>query len=78
MWIEESQGQRINHARTDHFLETGADTVGVSCPFCLQMMVEGIQSKGQEREKQAKDVLEILAESLEERQADDGRSRGGA
>jgi Fe-S oxidoreductase/nitrate reductase gamma subunit len=66
MWIEESQGQRINHARTDHFLETGADTVGVSCPFCLQMMVEGIQSKGQEREKQAKDVLEILADSLEE------------
>ena len=32
------QGPRINHARTDHFLETGADTVGVSCPFCLQMM----------------------------------------
>jgi Fe-S oxidoreductase/nitrate reductase gamma subunit len=78
MWIEESQGQRINHARTDHFLETGADTVGVSCPFCLQMMVEGIQSKGQDQEKQAKDVLEILAESLEEQQADSGHSRGGA
>ncbi|MFW6174506.1 MAG: (Fe-S)-binding protein, partial [Chloroflexota bacterium] len=42
MWIEESQGPRINHVRTDHFLETQADTVGVSCPFCLQMMVEGI------------------------------------
>jgi Fe-S oxidoreductase/nitrate reductase gamma subunit len=76
MWIEESQGQRINHARTDHFLETGADTVGVSCPFCLQMMVEGIQSKGKEREKQAKDVLEILADSLEEQQTDAGRSQG--
>ena len=34
MWIEESQGERINHVRTDHFLETGADTVAVSCPFC--------------------------------------------
>ena len=66
MWIEESQGERINHVRTDHFLETGADTVGVSCPFCLQMMNEGIQSKGQSEVKQARDVLEILADSLAE------------
>jgi Fe-S oxidoreductase len=66
MWLEESGGTRVNHARTDHFLETGADTVAVSCPFCLQMLTEGIQAKGLEGEKQAKDVLEILADSLEE------------
>ena len=66
MWIEESQGTRINHARTDHFLETNADTVGVSCPFCMQMMTEGIQAKGMDQSKQAKDVLELLAESLED------------
>ena len=65
MWVEESQGDRINHVRTDHFLETGADTVGVSCPFCLQMLDEGIQAKGMDGEKQSKDVLEILADSLE-------------
>jgi len=65
MWIEESQGTRINHTRTDHFLETKADTVGVSCPFCLQMMSEGIQAKGVEGEKQSKDVLELLSESLD-------------
>jgi Fe-S oxidoreductase len=66
MWLEESRGTRVNHARTDQFLETGADTVAVSCPFCLQMLTEGIQAKGLEGEKQAKDVLEILADSLEE------------
>ena len=65
MWLEESQGTRINHVRTDHFLETQADTVGVSCPFCLQMLSEGIQAKNLEGEKQARDVLEILADSLE-------------
>ena len=64
MWIEESQGDRINHVRTDQFLETEADTVGVSCPFCLQMLTEGIQSKGQADSKQSKDVLELLADSL--------------
>ncbi len=65
MWIEESQGTRINHTRTDHFLETKADTIGVSCPFCAQMLGEGIEAKGVAGEKQAKDVLELLSESLE-------------
>ena len=65
MWIEESQGPRINHVRTGHFLETEADVVAVSCPFCLQMLTEGIQALGKDGEKQAKDVLEILADSLD-------------
>ena len=65
MWVEESQGTRVNHARTDHFLETEAETVGVSCPFCLQMLSEGIQAKGLSAEKESKDVLELLSESLD-------------
>ncbi|MCH7481590.1 MAG: (Fe-S)-binding protein [Chloroflexi bacterium] len=64
MWMEE-EGTRVNHIRTDHFLETGADIVGVSCPFCLQMMEEGIGAKGMGDTKQAKDLLELLAESLD-------------
>ena len=65
MWMEE-QGTRVNHIRTDHFLDTGADAVGVSCPFCLQMMEEGIGAKGQEDSRSAKDLLELLAESLDD------------
>jgi len=63
MFMEE-EGTRINHIRTDQFLATGADAVGVSCPFCLQMMEEGITAKGAGHNKQAKDVLELLADSL--------------
>lgn len=63
MWMEE-QGARVNHIRTDHFLETEADAVGVSCPFCLQMMEEGIGAKDVSDRKVAKDLLELLAESL--------------
>ena len=64
MWIEESRGPRINHARTEQFFETDAETVGVSCPFCLQMFEEGIGSLDQENRKQAKDLLEVLDESI--------------
>ena len=65
MWLEESRGTRINHVRTDHFLGTGAGTVAVSCPFCLQMLTEGIEAKGVAGDKEAKDLLELLAESVE-------------
>ncbi len=64
MWVEEVGGKRVNHVRTEQFLETGAQTVGVSCPFCLQMLTEGISAKGQSQQRQAKDLLEILAESV--------------
>jgi len=66
MWIEESKGKRVNHIRTEQYLETDAPTVGVSCPFCLQMFEEGIGSKELQGEKQAKDLIELLDESLGE------------
>ena len=64
MWMEESGGQRINHARTEQFFETEAETVGVSCPFCLQMFEEGIGSLDNPEPKRARDLLEVLDESL--------------
>ena len=64
MWYEEEGNQRVNHSRTYQFLETGADTVGVSCPFCMQMMEEGVQSKGETESKQVKDLVELVEESL--------------
>ena len=62
MWMEES-GTRVNHIRTDHFLETDSDTVAVSCPFCLQMFEEGISAKGQQDTKRAKDLIELVDEA---------------
>ena len=64
MWMEESRGSRVNHMRTDQFLETEADTVGVSCPFCLQMFTEGIEAKQLQSTKQARDIIEVLDESM--------------
>ena len=66
MWVEESGGQRINHARTEQFLATEGNTLGVSCPFCLQMFEEGIGSLGVQDTKQTKDLLEVLVESVGE------------
>ena len=74
LWMEE-EGTRISHRRTEHFLATGAQKVGVSCPYCLQMLTEGISAKGVEDKHQAVDILELLAESVgteaEKQPADD-------
>ncbi|MCH9039826.1 MAG: (Fe-S)-binding protein [Chloroflexi bacterium] len=76
MWMEESRGRRVNHIRTEQYLDTEADIVAVSCPFCLQMFEEGIGSLGSEdpsgdterrlEGKRALDLIEILDESLGE------------
>jgi heterodisulfide reductase subunit D len=55
----------VNHMRTDQFLETGADTLAVSCPFCIQMFDEGITAKGVEDGKQAVDLITILNQATE-------------
>ncbi len=62
MWMDET-GTRVSDIRTDHFLETGAETLGVSCPFCIQQLEAGIQSKGVQDTRQVKDLLELLVES---------------
>ncbi len=66
MWMEETRGTRINAARTDQALSTGASTVATECPFCMTMMKDGLEAAegnagGQVR---AVDIAELLAESL--------------
>ena len=65
MWIEETSGRRINHVRTEQTLETNPDKVGVSCPFCLQMFKEGIETAGRSGDVEAVDVIELVAEAME-------------
>ena len=63
MWMEEDPDKRVNRIRTRHFLDTEAEVVGVSCPFCLQMFAEGIGALGVQEQKQVKDLVELLDES---------------
>ena len=66
MWVEESRGQRINHARTEQAVETGAEIIAVACPFCMQMFEEGVGSVAAAAEKgmQVLDVAELLEMSV--------------
>ncbi|MDQ2965992.1 MAG: heterodisulfide reductase-related iron-sulfur binding cluster [Chloroflexota bacterium] len=67
MWMEETRGTRINAERTRQALETGADTVATSCPFCMVMMKDGLAdaaAAGKNGTVSARDISELLADSL--------------
>ena len=48
MWMEERIGKRINEERMDEAAATGADVVGVACPYCLIMLDDGARARGDE------------------------------
>jgi len=64
-WMEERIGKRISEARIEHVMETGAEVVASACPYCLQMFVDAIKAKGAEEKLIAKDIAELVAESIE-------------
>jgi Fe-S oxidoreductase/nitrate reductase gamma subunit len=68
MWMEETRGTRINVERTRQALETGADTVATSCPFCMVMIRDGLADAASSSPAagtvNALDIAELLAESL--------------
>jgi Fe-S oxidoreductase len=63
MWMEETRGTRINATRTTQLLATGADTVAVSCPFCLVMLRDGIADAGKGDTVTTLDIAEVLSGS---------------
>jgi Fe-S oxidoreductase/nitrate reductase gamma subunit len=42
-------GERINQVRSREALDTGAERIATSCPFCLLMLTEGVSKHTEER-----------------------------
>ena len=63
-WMDMKIGTRVNAMRTDQAAATGADTVATGCPFCLQMMEDGVKITGREEKMEVRDIAELVAENL--------------
>jgi Fe-S oxidoreductase/nitrate reductase gamma subunit len=66
MWMEETRGTRINSERSRQVLETGADTVATSCPFCMVMLSDGLAGTDGGSRVATLDVSEVLAARIAE------------
>jgi Fe-S oxidoreductase len=65
VFLEETIGTRVNVARTEQALATGAKTVAVGCPFCMTMVTDGTKTKNVEESVKVKDLAELVAERLQ-------------
>ena len=62
MWFDDAPDTRVGVGRVTEALETGADTVVVSCPFCRTMMSDGVAAR--DSDVQVKDIAELLADAI--------------
>jgi Fe-S oxidoreductase len=62
MFLEETQGKRINEVRTMEAVETKADTIASACPFCMTMLSDGLKTLEKSEEVSVKDIAEIVLE----------------
>jgi Fe-S oxidoreductase len=63
-FLEEHRGTRININRTEEAVKTGAKTIGLSCPFCMTMLTDGIKALDKADDLQVKELTELLDERV--------------
>jgi Fe-S oxidoreductase len=69
MWMEEAPGQRVSRMRATEAVGTGAGTLVTSCPFCLNMMTDGMAGVPGGEEVRVIDIAELLLESRNQKPA---------
>ena len=67
--MEEKEGRRVNHVRTQQAAATGAEIVAVACPFCIQMFEDGIPAVQPDEDKRMRtfDISELLEVTVVDR-----------
>lgn len=63
MFLEETEGTRININRTEEAIRTKAETIASACPFCMTMMSDGLKSLEKSDQVFVKDIAELVLEN---------------
>jgi len=64
MWMEETQGKRVNVARVEQALAVRPTVVASACPYCLAMMEDGAKLLDVDDRLRTRDVAELLEASV--------------
>ncbi|HSN09642.1 MAG TPA: (Fe-S)-binding protein [Hanamia sp.] len=63
---EEEKGTvRVNEARAQQAIETGAKVIASNCPYCMMMLTDGVKFNKKEEEVKVIDIAELIAESMQ-------------
>ncbi len=64
-WMDMKVGERVNVQRVNQAAATGASTIASACPFCMQMLEDGIKLSNREDQMRVKDIAEFISENLD-------------
>jgi Fe-S oxidoreductase len=64
MFLGEEKGKRINIARAEELVATGAGTVAAACPFCASMFRDALKTVS-DTPPQLLDIVQIVARGLD-------------
>jgi Fe-S oxidoreductase/nitrate reductase gamma subunit len=65
MWMEETVGVKVNDARSEEALATGATRIATACPFCYIMLDDGTKAVGAGDEIKVADIAIHLLDAIE-------------
>ena len=63
MFMEDSEGGRVNIERSKEAIATGANTIATACPFCMTMMTDGVKALEKSDDVKVRDIAEIVFEN---------------
>ncbi len=64
MFVEETEGSKMNAVRSKEALDTNASILATSCPFCMSMFTDGLLTCNTPNNLEIKDIAEIIRENI--------------
>ncbi|WP_255566559.1 heterodisulfide reductase-related iron-sulfur binding cluster [Iamia sp. SCSIO 61187] len=75
MFMEETVGTKVNDARAEELVGTGASRIATACPFCYIMIDDGVKGMGVDDEDvKVADIAMHLVEAIEQGETADAMS----
>ncbi len=64
VWMETQKGERFSDIRIQQAVETGAQVLATSCPYCITMLEDSRVTSGMAEQIEIKDITEIIREAM--------------
>ncbi len=64
IWMDTQKGERFSDIRVEQAIETGAEVMVTSCPYCISNFEDSLLSNGDNKAIEIKDLTEIIQEAI--------------
>ncbi len=64
VWMETPKGERFSDLRLEQAIDTGAEILATSCPYCITMFEDSRLTMGFDEKIEIKDITEIIQEAI--------------